>query len=241
MKPNYHDALAYLGLGGAHPGSLALTKKMVAREKINSNTKILDAGCGTGQTAAYLAKVYTANVTALDLHPIMLEKAKRRFIKESVKVHTALGNVEQLPFKEKTFDMVLSESVTAFTNPQKTFGEFSRVLKPNGILLGIEMTAQSPLSEEELANIQNVYGISKVLSKQDWKHELQRARFRHCSILSTESVANFLQKGAYQDSINDAQPSPFISPKLHHILEEHQQLTLSYAEKLGYSIFRAVK
>ncbi|UTW69808.1 methyltransferase domain-containing protein [Anaerobacillus sp. HL2] len=75
-KLNYTDMLAQLGISSAHPGGLALSKWNFLKEKITKDMKILDLGCGTGKTAAYLASTYKCSVTALDVHPIMLEKAK---------------------------------------------------------------------------------------------------------------------------------------------------------------------
>lgn len=46
--------LALLGIGGAHPGGFYLTKQLFDKEKITSETSILDIGCGTGQTSANL-------------------------------------------------------------------------------------------------------------------------------------------------------------------------------------------
>lgn len=56
MKPTYQDALAYFGVSGAHPGGLTLTKFLLEQEKITSHTTLLDGGCGTGQTSAYIKR-----------------------------------------------------------------------------------------------------------------------------------------------------------------------------------------
>ena len=75
----YMDLLSKLGIGGAHPGGIKATEIMLKGEPINQDTVILDAGCGTGQTSAYLYNNYHANMIALDAHPLMVQKAKERF------------------------------------------------------------------------------------------------------------------------------------------------------------------
>ena len=83
----YHDLLAAFGIGGAHPGGFALTCEVLEREAIGKTSVVLDAGCGTGQTAAYLVKRFGCDVTAVDRHPLMLQKAANRFRRRST-----LGN-----------------------------------------------------------------------------------------------------------------------------------------------------
>lgn len=102
-KFTYHDLLAYFGIGGAHPGGLALTKDMLSQEKIKARSKILDVGCGTGQTSAYIAKNYGCDVTALDCHPLMIEKAQQRFIKENLTINLCRGKYYEPPFFVQLF------------------------------------------------------------------------------------------------------------------------------------------
>ncbi|RXT03589.1 class I SAM-dependent methyltransferase [Ammoniphilus sp. CFH 90114] len=76
--------LAWFGIGGAHPGGLALTKEVLQRIKIGPETNIIDIGCGTGQTAAYLKKTFQCKVSALDRNKVMLEKAKHDLRKRNL-------------------------------------------------------------------------------------------------------------------------------------------------------------
>ena len=99
MELNYLNCLALFGIGGAHPGGLQLTKEILSREKINEKTIILDVGCGTGQTSAYMAEKYKCKIIGLDNNEMMLEKAKKRFYRISnLPIETRLGSVESLPF-----------------------------------------------------------------------------------------------------------------------------------------------
>src|SRR5699024_3575108 len=111
---NYHDFLALMGVGGAHPGGLALTKALLKNAQIDQNSRVLDAGCGIGQTAAYIADSYGCHVAAIDRHPVMIEKAKKRFKANNIKVDLIRGDIEQIPFAESSFDVILAESLTVF-------------------------------------------------------------------------------------------------------------------------------
>ena len=69
---------------------------------------ILDAGCGTGSTAAELARRYQgARVTALDLSEAMLARAGRKQ-KLFRKFQRVCGDISTLPLASSSQDMVIS-------------------------------------------------------------------------------------------------------------------------------------
>jgi ubiquinone/menaquinone biosynthesis C-methylase UbiE len=174
--------LASFGVGGAHPGGLQLTKSILSREYIVQEKSILDVGCGTGQTSAYIAEKYRCSVTSLDSNNTMLEKAKQRFSSLNLSINVMYGSVENLPFSDGLFDFILSESVTSFTNVSLTIQEFKRVLKPNGVLLAIEMVLEDSFSEEELKTIIDFYGVSQLLTESEWYNLFQKTGFKQISV-----------------------------------------------------------
>lgn len=237
----YHDFLATFGIGGAHPGGIALTRAVLAKEGLTRKTSVLDAGCGTGQTAAYLAQSFGANVTALDLHPLMLEKAGRRFQRAGLRVQLVQGDVHELPFASGTFDLVLVESVTIFTTINKALGEYARVLKPGGVLLDLEMTAERPLSARELEELRSVYNTRQVPTEAEWTGRLQGAGFTDVTVLHGGTVASALPGAdAPAEALPEFDTSQQVDPRLYEIWRRHQELTEQYSRRLGYRFYRAV-
>jgi ubiquinone/menaquinone biosynthesis C-methylase UbiE len=234
LNYTYLDCLAIFGVGGAHPGGLQLTKELLSREKIDETKSILDAGCGTGQTSAYIAEQYRCNVTSLDCNKIMLDKARQRFSSLHLPIEVKQGSTENLPFDEGLFDIILSESVISFTDVSLTIPEFKRVLKSNGVLLAIEMVLEKSLSEEELKPIVDFYGVSQLLTENEWYNLFQRASFKQVS----------LEKFKLQFDENDVQNvtdfslSENIDDKFFEILEKHVNFTTVYKEILGFRLFR---
>ena len=108
-KLTYTDLIAQLGISGAHPGGIALTKILLERENLNSSTKVLDLGCGTGQTSSFIKTNYDSDVAAIDIHPEMIEKAHNRFYSEKQKINLVQSNAENLPFEHNTFDFIIAE------------------------------------------------------------------------------------------------------------------------------------
>ena len=93
--------------------------------------KFLEVGCGLGYFSNKASKI-GANVTGIDIGPNLVEINKKKTPKGVFKVASA----SDLPFKDETFDVVLSTEVIEHVNNQKSaLKEMCRVLKKNGILV----------------------------------------------------------------------------------------------------------
>jgi ubiquinone/menaquinone biosynthesis C-methylase UbiE len=237
MNYSYLDCLAALGVGGAHPGGLKLTKEILAEETLDETTRILDAGCGTGQTSAYIAKEYGCDVTALDNNEIMAEKANERFSAEKLKIKAVEGTVENLPFIDASFDIVLSESVMLFTDVAKSIPEFKRVLKPNGKLLVIESAIEKKVSEEELEPLKEFYEGTIFRSEEEWKQVFSQAGFRNIQIKKPE--VQFDPEDV--DSVPDYSLTEPMDPVYFDIMKEHEELLKSYEDIMGLIVFKCLK
>jgi len=235
----YHDFLAKFGIGGAHPGGLALTRDILSKQSLKGK-KVLEIGCGTGQTTALLVKEIGCKVTALDQHPLMIEKAKRRFLREKVNVDLRQADAHKLPFAGNSYEVILSESVTIFTDLSKSLSEYARVLRRGGVLLLLEMTAERPLSANELHEVRSVYGTKQVPTEAEWVGRLQRAGFGQVQVLAGGSVASAMQEANQEGAVPEFDPSPTIDPNLYAIGARHHELVEKYARRLGYRFYRAV-
>lgn len=236
---SYQDFLAAFGVGGAHPGGFALTSSVLQREWLKG-AELLDVGCGTGQTSVWLAKEQGCMVTAIDHHPLMIAKAKRRFFREKVEIKLRQGDAQKLPFPGGTFDFLLSESVTIFTDISQSLSEYARVLRPGGVLLLLEMTAERPLSAKELAEIKAVYGTKQVPTEAEWRGRLQRAGFDSIRVICGGSVASALEHLDEEGVVPEFDPSPSIDEQLYEIGNQHQELVQKYSRRLGYRYYRAI-
>lgn len=85
-RNTYIDFLAYYGIGSAHPGGFTLTKQLLAQLPFRHGANVLEIGCGTGKTAAYMAKNFGYKVTAVEKNEIMIQKAKDRWSFEGLDI-----------------------------------------------------------------------------------------------------------------------------------------------------------
>ncbi len=97
---------------------------------------VLDAACGVGYGAPILMN--NPGVTAytgIDKSPEALVYAVREF--SGKRRQFVCGDVYQLPFDDATFDSIVSlETIEHLEDPERALAEFTRVLKPDGVLLG---------------------------------------------------------------------------------------------------------
>src|SRR5947209_4340491 len=108
--------------------------ELVRRLAPESGERWLDVGCGTGAVAMRAARA-GAQVTGLDLSEVMIETARRRAAEEGLAISYDVGDCEQLPYGDASFDVV-SSSVGVFLAPDQeaVARELARVVMPGGRL-----------------------------------------------------------------------------------------------------------
>lgn len=235
MKPNvYIDFLAYYGIGSAHPGGFTLTKRLLAQLSLQREANVLEIGCGTGRTAAYMKKKWDCNVTAIENNEMMIQKATNRWLQEQLHISIVKGSVEQLPFLHEQFHLVLGESVLAFTTKELAIPECYRVLQRNGKLVVIEMVLEKPITKEAEQSILQLYGIKELLTEKEWIHVFKEARFKHISIVDGGTIAKTVAGQMEQPEWNMSQ---FIPAELYDAWVQHEQVLQTYQHVLGHRVF----
>lgn len=213
----YTDVLAQFGVSGAHPGGLSFTKTLLQQLNITKAATILDAGCGTGQTLAYLAKTFDCEPIGIDKNEMMAEKARQRMRNENLRVNVIDGNIEQMPFPEQSFDIILSESVAIFTNITRTSAEYARVLKPGGQLLAIELTKKEAKIDSALEQeFCQFYEIAQLPTKVEWVKLFSQAGFSKVAATEYELEHSATDEEFYISDIRDT--------RIYDVLDKHVEL-----------------
>jgi SAM-dependent methyltransferase len=107
----------------------------------------LDLACGTGAIAER-ACAAGANVTGLDLAPVLIETAKERASEQGLDIDYVLGDVEALPFEDASFDKVSSTLGIMFApDHEATAREIARVTRKGGRLVLANWTPDGGLGK----------------------------------------------------------------------------------------------
>ncbi|MBT8259751.1 MAG: bifunctional demethylmenaquinone methyltransferase/2-methoxy-6-polyprenyl-1,4-benzoquinol methylase UbiE [Flavobacteriaceae bacterium] len=116
-------------------------KKVVNLVDKQNPRHILDIATGTGDLAINLAETHAEKITGLDISEGMLEIGKQKISKRQLnnRIEMVVGDSENLPFKDNTFDAItVAFGIRNFENLEKGLGEILRVLKPSGIFVILE-------------------------------------------------------------------------------------------------------
>jgi len=92
--------------------------------------RFLDLACGTGGVALVAART-GADVTGLDLSADQIEKARAAADEASLSIHFDVGDAQELPYADESFDAVASVFGVIFApDHARAAGALSRVCKP---------------------------------------------------------------------------------------------------------------
>ena len=94
----------------------------------------VELGCGTGYVSAWMAR-RGARPVGIDNSPAQLETARRFQAEFGLEFPLHLGDAEQTPFADESFDFAISEYGAAiWCDPYRWIPEAARILRPGGRL-----------------------------------------------------------------------------------------------------------
>ena len=116
----------------------AYHRALMESADVGATDRVLDIGCGTGQTTRDAARAATAgSALGVDLSHRMLEVARQRAHAESLtNVSFECTDAQVHPFEPGSFDLALSRSGTMFfADPVAGFANIARAMRPGGRLV----------------------------------------------------------------------------------------------------------
>jgi demethylmenaquinone methyltransferase / 2-methoxy-6-polyprenyl-1,4-benzoquinol methylase len=114
---------------------------LVSRIECGPEGSVLDVATGTAAVAIELVRQKGCRVVGLDQSPGMLAGARARIEAAGLSDRITLveGGAEQLPFPDGAFDaLTFTYLIRYVEDPGATLAELARVVKPGGIVAGLE-------------------------------------------------------------------------------------------------------
>ncbi|MEN2011032.1 class I SAM-dependent methyltransferase [Staphylococcus hominis] len=178
--------------------------------------KVLEAGCGDGAILFKLIEKYKIEGHGIDISENAKSIATEYMIKTGIKFKYVIGDVQNSPYPQNTFDTVISLGVIEhFLNPDKVMNEMYRVLKTNGhlilmtpnkysfgildkkikILLKVwKFGYQTEYSVNDLEKIANKYGFKVVSRKTELRKTFKNDSISFKLISSIGQILNVFNK-----------------------------------------------
>jgi len=177
---------------------------LVCRIGLKYPEKILDVGCGPGNSTRVLKERFVnALVTGIDNSDNMIEKARADHPDIDFRLCDISGDLEEL---DNDYDIVFSNACIQWVpNHKLLLGKLMGLLKKNGVL-----AVQIPYNESEPIHII----IGEISSSARWKGYFPEKRIFHT-----------LSSGEYFDVLSDITPDFEIwETTYYHVMESHESI-----------------
>lgn len=194
MSLAYLRHLARLGTADIHPWGAAGTAALLAALDVQPGVRVLELGCGTGQTLLRLAAGNQATVIGVELLPEMLAAAQQRLrLAGRLPVALVCGRGERLPLAANSVDRVVTESVLGFQDTvvaEQMLAEVWRVLRPGGLYVaneavwrgGVPAETAAALNARSLADFGLRHATDRLWTAAEWRQVMAAAGFELLSV-----------------------------------------------------------
>ena len=142
---------------------------------VSNKTKILDVGCGDGEIPIAIYKRKNSHITVLDGSSFMLNELARKMSLHKINdIKVYCQRYEDSDFEQKSFDLIVSNSVLHHVKSPINFWEMSlKLIKDNGRIIVMDLFR--PTDEKYLSKILNQYGGTSHVLKKDFENSLRAA------------------------------------------------------------------
>ena len=188
---------ANLGLGCGNP---------VALSNIKKGDTVLDLGSGAGFDAFLAAKKAgsSGKVIGIDFTEEMINKSRELAYKYGYRnVEFRLGDIENLPFGDEYFNVIISNCVINLTPDKfKVFKEAYRVLKNDGKMYVSDIVLLEELTEEQRNDEELIAGcVGGALLKEDYLRIISNSGFNYNILDEDKDISQRQYQGINLESL----------------------------------------
>ena len=181
---NTYDFMAHIGKAVINPGGRSGRDEILDSLKLPAGARVLEIGCGTGETACFIAQRYACDVVAIDVSSAMVEGANDRIYAQGLqdRIQCRVADVMKLPFDDNSFDYVICQAVLMFVDKAAALREIQRVLRPGGTFAGLEFSWKREPIPAVRATTYAICGCRTLefYATREWRTILTQGGFAQC-------------------------------------------------------------
>lgn len=173
----------------SHQASLLKANEIFASyANITARDNVLDAGCGYGGSAIWLAKHIGCHVVGITIVPQQVQQARLFAAKQNVLDNVRFEQMDytHTSFPDASFDVVWAvESIVHAEHKQDFICEAQRLLHPGGRFLIAEYMLREDLSVEEKASLSpwlEGWAMPGLLTVSEYSQLLGECGFKHVQV-----------------------------------------------------------
>ncbi|MEL7269548.1 MAG: arsenite methyltransferase [Bacteroidota bacterium] len=217
FKEDYNEVDGYVANADYNLGCGLPTEHAAIKE----GNHVLDLGCGAGNDVFIARRIVgdSGKVVGLDMTEDMLAKAEENKSKLGfVNVAFVLGEIEDMPLDNNSFDVVVSNCVLNLVpDKNKAYSEVHRVLKEGGhfCMSDVVLSEQLP---DKIIERPELYAscVSGALLQEDYVQAIRDAGFTNIEIVKERTIElsdEKLDAILTDDELKDfrSKPSPVLS------------------------------
>jgi ubiquinone/menaquinone biosynthesis C-methylase UbiE len=228
------------GLEILHPGGIEKTDEMARECEIGEDKRVLDIGSGKGATACHLAQKYLCEVVGVDSSERMVRYAEEMAKKRDLcgRLSFIGADAHNLPFEDKSFDIVLAECTTVLLDKEKVLSESLRVAKSGGYVGDLEMIWQKPPPKELVDKVYDVWEGFRTMTLEEWKafyEGMGMADVRVADFSETVSeMEDAMKKELGTKGMMKMGIKLLLRPNLLKSMNEYRKIFEEYIDYIGY-------
>lgn len=223
-----------------------ITCKVTDTLGLRPGEHVLDAGCGPGEAALFLARRHRVKVTGVTVSGFELERARGRAEDAGLAdtVEFRYGDFAELPFPDGSFDAVLAlESLQNAADLGQVLRELYRVLRPGGRLAFSDFSLGAAGEAERVERFMTTLKLPVLPTLEEWLGHLRTAgfaveEFTQCGPRVFGMKGKYLQTAMEQ---REQVAGKFGEDRLAEFSRVHRGFFAPRKDQIGYAIVCARK